>query len=322
MHALALAAVLAAAPDPRAAVEAGLRRLEAGAAAYTERKTCYSCHHQGTAITVLAEAKSRGLRVAEGAVERQVRFTLDYFRARLKEVRAGRGVGGGNTMAASALDALAAAGHPADDVTEALAVYLVTRQAADGSWPAVTARRRPTEGSPFTNAAAARRGLRHYRDGLPEELRCQVEAALVRNAAWLADATPADTEDRTARLRALIDGGGERAAVDAARDDLLGRQRADGGWAQADGRESDAYATATVLLSLTAAGVRPNAAAYRRGIDWLLAARRDDGAWVVATRAEPVQVFFDNGDPGGKSQFLSFTTTGWATLALMTAAGP
>jgi hypothetical protein len=30
-----------------------------------------------------------------------------------------------------------------------------------------------------------------------------------------------------------------------------------------------------------------------------------------------LQPFFDNGDPGGKSQFISFAATGWATLALL-----
>ena len=35
------------------------------------------------------------------------------------------------------------------------------------------------------------------------------------------------------------------------------------------------------------------------------------------TGSRPVQVFFDNGDPGGKSQFISFLATGWATLALL-----
>jgi hypothetical protein len=28
-------------------------------------------------------------------------------------------------------------------------------------------------------------------------------------------------------------------------------------------------------------------------------------------------VFFDNGDPHGKSQFISFAATGWAVLALL-----
>jgi hypothetical protein len=30
-----------------------------------------------------------------------------------------------------------------------------------------------------------------------------------------------------------------------------------------------------------------------------------------------LQLFFDNGDPGGKSQFISFAATGWAVLALL-----
>jgi hypothetical protein len=67
------------------------------------------------------------------------------------------------------------------------------------------------------------------------------------------------------------------------------------------------------------AGVRPDDAAYRRGVAYLVRTQRSDGAWIVETRSRPVQKFFDNGDPGGKSQFISFAATGWATLALLEA---
>jgi N-acyl-D-amino-acid deacylase len=39
-------------------------------------------------------------------------------------------------------------------------------------------------------------------------------------------------------------------------------------------------------------------------------------SWHVKTRAKPVQVFFDNGDPHGKDQFISITSTGWSIGAL------
>ena len=55
----------------------------------------------------------------------------------------------------------------------------------------------------------------------------------------------------------------------------------------------------------------------RRGLAYLLKTQREDGAWIVETRSRPVQIFFDNGDPGGKSQFISFAATNWAVLALL-----
>jgi N-acyl-D-amino-acid deacylase len=52
-------------------------------------------------------------------------------------------------------------------------------------------------------------------------------------------------------------------------------------------------------------------------VDYLLRTQCDDGSWLVETRSKPIQVFFDNGDPGGNSQFISFAATGWAVLALL-----
>ena len=65
--------------------------------------------------------------------------------------------------------------------------------------------------------------------------------------------------------------------------------------------------------------MKPEDAAYRKGVSYLLKTQRDDGAWIVETRSKPIQIFFDNGDPGGKSQFISFAATGWAVLALLEA---
>jgi N-acyl-D-amino-acid deacylase len=81
--------------------------------------------------------------------------------------------------------------------------------------------------------------------------------------------------------------------------------------------ESDAYATGIVLTALFRSGLPVDDPAYGRGVAHLIKTQKDDGSWYVATRSHPVQVFFDNGDPGGKSQFISMTATNWALLALL-----
>ena len=73
------------------------------------------------------------------------------------------------------------------------------------------------------------------------------------------------------------------------------------------------------MTALTAAGVKPEEEAYQKGVQYLLKTQRDDGGWVVETHSPPVQRFFDNGDPGGKSQFISFPATAWAVMALLEA---
>jgi hypothetical protein len=115
----------------------------------------------------------------------------------------------------------------------------------------------------------------------------------------------------------LADAGAEAKAMEAAREGLVKEQREDGSWAQLADMAGDAYATATVLVVLRKAGLGTGHEAYRKGMRYLLETQRDDGAWVVQTRTKPLQRFFDNGDAGGKSQFISFAATNWAVLALL-----
>ena len=81
--------------------------------------------------------------------------------------------------------------------------------------------------------------------------------------------------------------------------------------------DGDAYATATALVALRRAGLDTKGEAYQMGVRHLLRSQRADGAWVVKTRSKPLQRFFDNGDAGGKSQFISFAVTNWAVPALL-----
>ena len=55
-----------------------------------------------------------------------------------------------------------------------------------------------------------------------------------------------------------------------AREAVLKAQRDDGGWAQLDKMESDAYATGQGLFVLQATGLAPSDSAYQRGVCFLL----------------------------------------------------
>jgi N-acyl-D-amino-acid deacylase len=307
--------------DPvKAAIEKGLRRLEQGAASYVKNRQCFSCHHQATTILALTSARKRGFEIEPAKLQQQVDFTIATFRHKREQVAKGQAVPGGNTMSAYALFALDAAGHAADETTAALVDYLLARQKPDGSWPAVT-QRQPSEGSSFTNAALALRVLRQYgpakdADGA-DERRARIDQAWTRGRDWLLKSQPSHTEDRAFRLRGLVTAEADAKEIADAKAALLKEQRDDGGWSQLADRSSDAYATGTVLLALRSAGLEASDPAYQKAVKYLLATQREDGAWIVETRSRPVQVFFDNGDPGGKSQFISFAATGWAVCALL-----
>jgi N-acyl-D-amino-acid deacylase len=97
---------------------------------------------------------------------------------------------------------------------------------------------------------------------------------------------------------------------------VLDTQRADGGWGQTAEMESDAYATGTALFVLLDTGLAAGDPKLQLGIDFLLKTQLEDGSWRVVTRAKPVQVYFDNGDPHGTSQFISTAATCWSVAAL------
>ncbi len=309
----------AAPPDPVShAIRRGLWRLEQGAASYVTHRQCFSCHHQALTLAAFAAATRRGFRVPAALVQEQTAFTLATFQDRHADLRKGQNVGGRNTTVAYALFTLQSVGHPPDDTTDALVDFLLVRQEKDGGWPPVT-RRPPSEGSAFTNAALALTALRHYgpRDRTKGERAARIDDAFRKGAAWLSEHKPRDTEDRVFYLRALVAAGAGERAVAEARQALLAGQLADGSWRQTTSRPGDAYATATALIALRQAGVGPSDEAVRRGVAYLVRAQTADGAWVVPTRSTPIQRWFDNGDPGGKSQFISFLASGWGTLALL-----
>jgi squalene cyclase len=273
------------------------------------------------AMFSLTAARQRGFAVPADLVQTQVDFSLKTFRNKAVIAR-GLGVGGEITSVVYALNAFGAAGHPQDDTTAALVKYLLVRQGKDGAWPVPSfGNRPPTMGSLYTNTGLALTALKAFsptkESPESEELQKRIDAAFTRGRDWLLTNKPESTEDKVFHLRGLVCAGAERKVIETARTALLGEQRTDGSWAQLSRMSGDAYATGTVLATLRQAGLSPEHEAYRKGIRYLLSSQKEDGAWIVETRARPLQKFFDNGDPGGKSQFISFVATNWAVLALL-----
>jgi hypothetical protein len=323
----ASAARAADAPDPavKAAVEKGLKRIEAGVASYPKHRQCFSCHHQAMAVLSLTAARQRGFESDAELLQTQVDFSLKTFRNRA-QIAKGQGVGGDSTGVVYALLTFAAAGRPQDETTAALVEYLLVKQRKDGAWPIPAfGDRPPTMGSLFTNTGLAVIVLKTYdppKDAAGAALQGRIDAAVARGRDWLLTNKPVSTEDKVFHLRGLVAAGVEAEEVGAARELLLRDQRPDGSWAQLPDMAGDAYATGTVLVTLRLAGLDTRHEAYEKGVKYLLETQKEDGSWIVQTRSRPLQVFFDNGDPGGKSQFISFAATNWAVLALLETVPP
>jgi hypothetical protein len=319
MFALALALLLPApSPEPetvRAAVAAALKPLKAGATGHAEQKACFACHNQAPALLALRSAKDRGFDVAADLFKGQAEHVAAFAETNRERFKDGRGTGGAAATASYLLFALELAGHKPDDNTDAVATYLLNTQPNNDHWR-TTSNRPPTEASDFTTTYLALRGLRVWSTHAKLDA-AKVKARTEKARGWLVKATAKDTEDRAFRLLALKEAGAEPRDVQSAAWELLKTQRADGGWAQLDTGTSDAYATGSALVALhDAGGLKPDAPAYRAGLEFLLGAQKKDGTWFVKSRSKPFQPYYESGFPYEKDQFISAAASGWAAAAL------
>jgi hypothetical protein len=302
------------APSARAAVERALPQLRAAADGHVAKRSCYACHNQAFPVMAFNAANGKGFAPAGPLFGTQVDHILTFLTENKEKFRSGQGTGGQVDTAGYALLTLELAGHKPDDVTEAVAEYLVKTQADRGYWKTVS-NRPPTEASDFTATYLALRGLRAW--GGPE----QKERAAKRTKAareWLLKTGPKDTEDRVFRLFGLKEVAADEKEVAAAAWELLKTQRADGGWGQLDRLPSDPYATGTALVALhEAGGLSPDHPAYARGVAFLIHTQQPDGSWWVKSRSIPFQPYYEGGFPHGKNQFISSAASGWATTALV-----
>ena len=298
----------------KAAVARSLALLEtASRGSMEKRKQCFTCHNQALPVMALTTARSRGITIDAENLRHQVQFTAEFLGKNRTNYLAGQGQGGQALTAGYALWTLEMGGWKSDETTDAVAEYLLKFQKDLGHWKPQTVRP-PSEESLFTVSYVALRGLKMFGTAGQQE-RISQRTAQVRQ--WALNTPAQETEDHVFRLRALRVAEAPRDEIRGAAQELLKTQRADGGWAQLESLDSDAYATGTALVALhQVGGVATADPAYRNGLRFLLARQLDDGSWYVPTRSTPIQTYYESGYPHGEDQFISITAAGWATTAL------
>ncbi len=297
----------------RAAVEKGLPLILKSTLAYPESRDCFSCHHQAVPVLALTTAKARGFAVEAEAISGPVELTEADLHGALASYKKGDGQPGGVTRAGYAMLTFEIGGKPPDDVTGAVADYLLKKDESRGHWRTSSARP-PSESSAFTTTYVALRALAKY--GTADQ-KDRIAGRVKQARDWLEATRPKDTEDRVFRLLALDAASAPATTIRKAADDLLATRRPDGGWSQLDGGTSDAYATGSALVALhLAGGLATDAPEYRAGLRFLIDSQRKDGSWFVASRSKPFQPYFESGFPYGKDQFISMAASSWAVTAL------
>jgi len=151
--------------------------------------------------------------------------------------------------------------------------------------------------------------------------KAEVDEKLRRARQWLLRVNARSAEDRAMKLMGLVWTKAPRSAIDAEVRDILAAQRNgaprdQGGWAQRNDMQPDAYATGISLYALHAAGVAATNDAYRKGVRYLMSNQYQDGSWLVRTRSYPTQPYFESGYPFGSNQFLSAGAASWSALAI------
>lgn len=324
---LAADTVPAADPTPdavRKAVTKALPRLWEGMEGHTAARGCFTCHNHAVPLLALAVARDRGFDVDPKRLDEQVAFGLKHYEDSRASIARGFGPGGavsGGAFAGGGVDntgyamfAFAELGLKRNKTTDLIAEYTLGFRFGNGDhWP-TPAGRFPSEASSFTTTYLAMHALREY--GKPADVE-KAEARITAARAWLLQTPAKDTEDRAFKLLGVWLAGGTTKEVEPLRKELLDSQKADGGFAQTDKLEPDAYATGTALFALhRTRTLKASDPAYRKGLAFLLKTQKDDGTWHVKTRSRPVQKYFDAGFPYEKDQFISCAATGWATAAL------
>jgi hypothetical protein len=304
--------------DPRQTVGRALAFLETDAAQWREEHGCATCHHGTMTVWALSEAANQGYPVDAEGLAGEVRWTKEQFVSRFSQPRDPRP--GWNLVSVPAIylgvmsQGLSILSR---DEINRVAMHLARHQEEDGTWllPPPANGAPPIWESPETLALWAILAWEPHAPADSEDA-AAARAGREKALSWLAETASSETAQAIA-LRLLLD---VRTAKPVERirpgiDRLLALQNSDGGWSQAQGASSDAFATGQTLWALSFAGVASDCAEIGRAVSFLVRTQREDGSWPMTSRNHPgVET---TRDPIRDPVPITYFGSAWATLGLV-----
>ena len=228
----------------------------------------------------LAAAGRNGFRLDEALIAEQRRIIASYLESWRERTLQNIPIAGGVDTISYLMLGVREAGQSPDFATDAQAIWLERRQAADGHWP-VTTIRPPIESNDIEVTAVSMRALQMY---APKTKTQKYRHAVERAREWLKTAKGQTSEERAFRVLGLA-------------------------WAKAG-------AAPIERVALQHARIGMDNPAFRRGVEFLLRTQLEDGSWYVKSRSVPIQAYFESGFPHRADQWISAAATAWATTAL------
>jgi ankyrin repeat protein len=299
--------------DPRVSVERAVNLLLPTAPVPFQKRACITCHSQALPAMAAAEARQKGIAINEEMEQTNLKQIAASLKVSGELGMQGDQPGGNIVIIGYIMMALAAEKHPLDTITAQMVHLAAALQLPNGTWTPNGVSRPPMEDSLVTGTAMGIRSLTAipvpgYKVELDEKLRPARQ--------WLLNVNARSAEDRAMKVMGLVWSKAAKKDVDTLVRQILDSQSKDGGWAQRDDMEPDAYATGILLYALHLAGVPATDDAYLKGVHYLMRNQYQDGSWLVKTRAYPTQIYFESGYPFGNNQFISAGAASWSALAV------
>lgn len=302
------------------AVERAIGYVQVESAAWLNTRKCAACHHVPMVLWSLSEAERQGYAIDKKFVTETIEATLGspekMIAAKLFDDPTappdprplGKGVKIGTAFMAVAARSLPALEEGQKQSLKFIADEIVKKQRDDGSWEFFLSRP-PINESETTDVAWLIMALQgEMRPDASETHRL----ALQKATAWLAAAPLPNPQDKVFKVLLAARAGKPRDEMQPTIDELLARQRADGGWSQLPETTSDAYATGQTLYVLSLAGYTAEQPPIKRAIDLLVATQKPDGSWPMTSRSTP------DGRPGSSKLLtpINCAASSWAILGL------